>query len=321
MDHNQRCHNPSRSPCSIYTDVNIGPPMLDEIRQAINCLKSKEAHDPDAITAELYKYGGTELVSRLHKLTCCIWEEEMVPQDCGGSIFFPVFKKGLTTKYSNYRRTALVWTAAKIFSLVLRNRFRIQRNVKTRPNEAGFYPDMGTIDQLFVLGKTLEHRAKRHKPTVSLYTDFITAFDSVLRDGIWKVIIENGVPGKIVRLILTYYQHTRSPIQFGGKHSSIFQTEFCVWKGCILSPSYHKSNPCYRRQLKNPLWSAWSHGVRVYQLKILNFIRTVTHRRDSWIQVPRLSRRTNRRIHVRNSIENCFSNWSLHPAKLLPMEP
>ena len=245
IDDNQRCHNPSRSPddlqepnspSSIYNDVNVAPPTLNEVQQAINCLKSNKAPGPDAIPAELYKYGGTALVSRIHKLTCRIWEEEMVPQDWGDSIILPVFKKGLKTKCSNYRGISLICIAAKIFAIVLHNRFRIQRNAKTRPNQAGFRPGMGTIDQLFVLRQTLEHRAKHQKPTVSLFIDFITAFDSVLRDGIWKAMTEDGVPGKIVRLIQAYYQHTRAQIQIGGELSSMFQIDFGVRQGCILSP-------------------------------------------------------------------------------------
>ena len=119
---------------------------------------------------------------------------------------------------------------------MLHNRFRIQRNAKTRPNQAGFRPGMGTIDQLFVLRQTLEHRAQHQKTTVSLFIDFITAFDSVPRDGIWKAMTEDGVPGSIVRLIQAYYQHTRAQIQIGGELSSMFQIDFGGRQGCILYP-------------------------------------------------------------------------------------
>jgi hypothetical protein len=69
------------SPSSVYTYVNVAPPTLNEVQQAINCLKSNKVSGPDTILAELYKHGGTALASRLHKLTCHIWEEEMIPQD------------------------------------------------------------------------------------------------------------------------------------------------------------------------------------------------------------------------------------------------
>ena len=60
---------------------------------------------------------------------------------------------------------------------------------------------------------------------MSLLIDFITAFDSALMDGIWKAMTKDGVPGKMVRLIQAYYQHTRAQIQIGGELSLMFQID------------------------------------------------------------------------------------------------
>jgi hypothetical protein len=78
--------------------------------------------------------------------------------------FFQSSKKGLKTICSNYRGISLICTTEKVFAIVLHNRFCIQCNVKTRPNQAGFCPGMGTINQLFVLRQTFGHTAKHQKP-------------------------------------------------------------------------------------------------------------------------------------------------------------
>jgi len=99
----------------------------------------------------------------------------------------------------------LIYTAAKIFTIILHNGY-VQRNVK----KAGFNPGTGTINQIFFLIQIIEHSAKHQKPTVSLFIDFTTAFDTVLRNGIWKAMTEDIVPDKTVRLIQACAQRTRA---------------------------------------------------------------------------------------------------------------
>jgi hypothetical protein len=47
---------------------------------------------------------------------------------------------------------------------------------------------------------------------------------------------EDEVPGKIFRFIHAYYQHMQAQIQISTELSSMFQIDFGVQQGCILSP-------------------------------------------------------------------------------------
>ena len=77
-------------------------------------------------------------------------------------------------------------------------------------------------------------------PTVHLFIEFIIAFDSALRAGMWKAMTEYKVPDKIVRLIKAYYQRTRSQIQVGGEPSLILQINLVSDRdfGVYYVPSY-----------------------------------------------------------------------------------
>ena len=56
-------------------------PDLKEVVDAIDATREGKAPGKCKIPAEIWKYGGTEIVSKLHKLILSVWSEENVPQD------------------------------------------------------------------------------------------------------------------------------------------------------------------------------------------------------------------------------------------------
>jgi hypothetical protein len=64
----------------------------------------------------------------------------------------------------------------------------------------------------------------------------MTAFDSVIRGGIWMAMEEDCVQPKIIQLIQAHYQHTRVCIKVNGELSPLFDIDFGVRQGCVLSP-------------------------------------------------------------------------------------
>ena len=57
------------------------PPDLKEVVDTIDATREGKAPGKCKISAEIWKYGGTEIVSKLHKLILSVWSEENVPQD------------------------------------------------------------------------------------------------------------------------------------------------------------------------------------------------------------------------------------------------
>ncbi|XP_054085694.1 uncharacterized protein LOC128921619 [Zeugodacus cucurbitae] len=66
------------------TDVPL--PDHEEIRIAITRLKNNKAAGADRLPAELFKYGGEELIRCMHQLLCRIWSEESMPDDWNLSV-------------------------------------------------------------------------------------------------------------------------------------------------------------------------------------------------------------------------------------------
>ena len=57
------------------------PPDLKEVVDTIDATREGKAPGKCKIPAEIWKYGGTEIVSKLHQLILSVWSKENAPQD------------------------------------------------------------------------------------------------------------------------------------------------------------------------------------------------------------------------------------------------
>jgi hypothetical protein len=73
---------------------------LVEVEISIGKLKSYKSPGTDQIPAELIKAGGETLCSEIHRLICCIWNTEELPQRWKEPIIIvAIHKKGDKTLY------------------------------------------------------------------------------------------------------------------------------------------------------------------------------------------------------------------------------
>ena len=202
----------------------------------VKLLKNHKAAGEDGIAAELLKSAPPALISRLCKLFQRIWSEERVPQDWQDAILAPLFKKGDKTDCGNYRGISIIDVSAKVFMMILLRRIRDERDRRTRPNQAGFRPGRGCVDQIFALRRVIEHRHRYQQATHVCFIDFKAAFDSVNREKLWEVMRRDGVNGKLIRLLRAYYENTRARVRVYGELSDFFTIKTGVRQGCAMSP-------------------------------------------------------------------------------------
>jgi hypothetical protein len=77
-------------------DIHTAEPFLVELETAIGKLKSYKFPGTDQIPAELIKAGGETLCPEIHRLICCIWNKEELPQQWKEFIVVPIHKKGIS---------------------------------------------------------------------------------------------------------------------------------------------------------------------------------------------------------------------------------
>jgi len=78
------------------------------VEVAIQKLKNYKAPGTDNIPAELFIYGGNELVKHLHNIIKDIWQKEKMPTEWNVSIICPIHTKGDIMEYLNYRGVSLL---------------------------------------------------------------------------------------------------------------------------------------------------------------------------------------------------------------------
>jgi len=60
---------------------------------------------------------------------------------------------------------------------------------------------MSTIDHIFFIRQILEKKWEPNEEVHQLFIDFKKVYDSVRREVLYKILIEFGIPRKLVRLI------------------------------------------------------------------------------------------------------------------------
>ena len=96
------------------------PPTLQEVTGFISNLKNNKSPGTDGIPAELQKYGGSTLSTRLHELIRELWQAEDVQQQWKDARIISIYKKkGDRATCGNNRRISLLAVAGKVLSRII----------------------------------------------------------------------------------------------------------------------------------------------------------------------------------------------------------
>jgi len=124
----------------------------------------------------------------------------------------------------------------KVVLSVIRLRMKDHRERRTREQQAGFRGGRGCMDQIFCLHQVFEWRIISGQRFVAIFIDYLAAFDSVHRECMWKAVLVDGIPAKIVNILRNYYEGAECFVRVYGKFTDGFNVTTGVRQGCILSP-------------------------------------------------------------------------------------
>jgi hypothetical protein len=178
-------------------------------------LKSYKSPGADNIPTELIKAGDETLYSEIHRLICCIWNKEELPQQWKLSIIVPIYKKGDKNDFNNYRGISLLSTAYKILSNILLARLTPYVNEIIGDHQCGFRRNRSSRDQIFYIRQILEKKWEYNGMVYQLFIDFKKACDSIKREVLYNILVEFSIPKKLVRLIKMCLNETYSKVHIG----------------------------------------------------------------------------------------------------------
>ena len=223
--------------CMVSEDTGTEPPpLLEEVREAINELKQGKSPGDDEITAELIKNCGEPGIIFYHKLCTKIWEEKLWPQDWVNSVFIPIPKKGDTLQCCNNRTIALISHSSKIILKIIAKRLGAMLEREIAVEQAGFRPGRGTRNQILNLKLVIEKNREKRKNLYLCFIDYTKAFDMVMHDRLWADMLRLGTPTHIIYLLMGIYNEQKAKVRTSYGDSDWFTIEKGVRQGCIISP-------------------------------------------------------------------------------------
>ena len=124
-----------------------------------------------------------------------------MPEEWKESIVVPIYTKGDKTDCSSYRGISLVPTSYKILSSMVLLRLTPYAEEIIGDHQCRFRCNKSTIDHIFCIHPILLKKWEYNKAVHQLFIDFKKSYDSVRREVLYNILIEFGIPMKLVRLI------------------------------------------------------------------------------------------------------------------------
>ncbi|BHF75263.1 hypothetical protein SprV_0501835900 [Sparganum proliferum] len=198
--------------------------LPQETIRAVQQLSSGKSSGSDAIPAEVYKYGGPQLMDHLTALFQEMWHQGEVPQDFKDATIVHLYKrKGNRQMCDNHRGISLLNIAGKIFIRILLNRLNNHLKQGLLPeSQYGFRRHRGTTNMIFAARQLQE---KCQDMRTYLYSTFVVltkAFDTVNREGLWKIMQKFGCPRRFIQMVRQLHDGMMARVTDNGAVSEAF---------------------------------------------------------------------------------------------------
>jgi hypothetical protein len=92
------------------------------------------------------------------------------------------------------------------------------------------------MDQIFYIRQILQKEWEYNGMVHQLFIDFKKAYDSIKREVLYNILLEFGIPKKLIRLIKVYLNETYSEVHTSKLLSDKFPIQNGLKQGDALSP-------------------------------------------------------------------------------------
>ena len=207
-----------------------------EVEQAIKRLCLKKSCGLDGIYAEHIKHCSRRIFPLMAMCLSGLFVHGFLPDAMLSVVLVPIIKDkcGKINSRDNYRPVALASATSKIVEMILLD--RMSDALDTRSNQFGFKKKSGTDLCIYVLKEIVDRFKCLNGSTLMCFLDASKAFDRVTHSVLFRKLVNRGVPGYIVRLLMYWYSHQSMYVRWAGVLSDRFYVSNGVRQGGILSP-------------------------------------------------------------------------------------
>ena len=180
------------------------------------------------------------MAEKLTELFHCMWRKEAIPQEFKDASIIHLYKrKGNPQVCDNHRGISLLSIAGKILAKILLNRLNVHLDQTglIPESQCGFRKDRGTIDMIFTARQLQEKCQEQNVDLYMTFVDLTKAFDTVSRDGLWKIMAKFGCPPRFIAMVRQFHDGMQARVQNDGEFSEPFEVTNGVKQGCVLAPT------------------------------------------------------------------------------------
>ena len=131
---------------------------------------------------------------------------------------------------------ALQSVGSKVLCQIILSRIQSKVEKVLRDEQHGFRKNRSCCDIIFSLRGLLEESNAWQVQLLTVFIDFLKAFDSIHLETTWEILMHYGIPIKIVNIIKAPYLDIICTVQTEGDLTDWFTVQSGVRQGCILSP-------------------------------------------------------------------------------------
>ena len=142
---------------------------------------------------------------------------------------------GLQQLYELIQCTSI---AGKILAKILLNRLNahLDQAELIPESQCGFRKDRGIIDMIFTARQLQEKCQEQNVDLYMTFVDLTKAFDTVSRDGLWKMMAKFGCPPRYIAMVRQFHDGMQARVQNDGEYSEPFPVTNGVKQVCVMAP-------------------------------------------------------------------------------------
>ena len=209
----------------VGTMVRNAPPDRLETAKAIGDLNPKSVAGEDRVATKVIQT--PENLDLVQAIMEQVWERGEVPEELMGRLTMTFIPKAASGKV---RGLTMMNTIVKVICNIIRTRLKVLPMLYC---QYGFQRARDVNQAIRMVRHAIRGAQKRDCALFAVMGDFSDAYNHVIRDVLWEVLTERGVPTLLINIIRSTYN---ASIEVVGVPDATFHPTSGTRQGCPLSP-------------------------------------------------------------------------------------